>query len=256
MYPSTYRPRTVLITGATSGYGEAMAQRFAQLGCSLILHGRAMDKLQALAAKLPAVPMHLMLADLFDEGAIEAAIKAIPPEFQTIDLLINNAGGAIGLDTVDTLQMADVNAMIDANVRSMVHITRLITAGMVQRKRGHIINIASVAANWPYPGGNVYCACKAFVKQFSLAIRCDLPRTNIRVTSIEPGISETTFSLKRFKGDAERAANVYKGTTPLTAEDIAESVLWVATLPEHVNINVLEVMPTKQSWSPFAVERE
>ncbi len=250
-----YIPQTVLITGATSGFGEAFARRFAAQGCALTLHGRDNEKLKTLAASLPDVPKHLMLADLSKPSAIEDAFAALPESFQNIDLLINNAGGALGLEKVYELDMADVDAMIDANDRSLVHMTRLVTPGMVKRGKGHVINITSVAANWPYPGGNVYCASKAFAKQFSLAIRCDLQGTNVRVTSIEPGICETTFSLKRFKGDAEKAAAVYAHTIPLTADDVADTVFFAATLPPHVNINTLEVMPTKQSWNPFMVER-
>ncbi|MDE2028926.1 MAG: SDR family NAD(P)-dependent oxidoreductase, partial [Alphaproteobacteria bacterium] len=166
-----------------------------------------------------------------------------------------NAGGALGLDKFYEIDMTDANATIDANCRSLVQISRLVMPRMATRKRGHVINITSAAANWPYPGGNIYGACKAFARQLSLALRCDLQGMNIRVTSIEPGMVETSFSLKRFKGDAEKAAKVYADTEPLTADDIAETVFWVATLPPHVNVNSLEVMPTKQSWSGFAVER-
>jgi NADP-dependent 3-hydroxy acid dehydrogenase YdfG len=250
-----YQPKTVLITGATSGFGKAFAQRFAEIGCSLILHGRNEEKIQELINTLPHVPKHAMIADLVKPQEITDAFNAIPPSFQNIDLLINNAGGALGLEKFHEMNLADADAMIDSNCRSLVQITRLVMPHMAERKRGHVINIASVAGNWPYPGGNIYGACKAFVHQLTLATRCDLQGTNIRMTSIEPGIAETEFSLKRFKGDTEKAAKVYADTQPLTAEDVAETVFWAATLPEHVNINSLEVMPTKQSWSPFAIER-
>lgn len=254
--PTIYHPKTVFITGATSDFGAAFARRFAEIGCALILHGRNADKLKELSDSLPNVPKHLMLADLAKPQEIEAGFSSIPAGFKDIDLLINNAGGALGLDKIYEVDMADVDAMIDANCRSLVHISRLVMPRMAERKIGHVINISSIAGNWPYPGGNVYCASKAFSKQLSLAMRCDLQGTNVRVTSIEPGMCETTFSLKRVKGDAERATKVYANTTPLTADDIAETVFWAATLPPHVNVNSLEVMPTRQSWAPFAVERD
>jgi 3-hydroxy acid dehydrogenase/malonic semialdehyde reductase len=253
-YP-TYTPKTVMITGATGGFGTAFAQRFAAAGCQLILHGRDADKLEALCAKIDA-PIHPLVFDLRDKDATLKALSDIPAAFQEIDTLVNNAGGALGLDKFQEADLDDLEAMIEMNDTSLVRITRQILAGMVARERGHIINIGSIAGNWPYPGGHVYCAVKAFVKQLSLAIRADLTGTNVRVTNIEPGIAETTFSLQRFKGDQAKADAVYAGTTALKAEDIAESVFWAATLPEHVNINTLEVMPTQQSFAPLHVERE
>lgn len=251
---SAYIPKTVLITGATSDFGRAFAQRFSALGSRLILHGRNPEKLDAVRKSLSA-PVHPVLFDLADTKAIEAAIAAIPAAFQDIDLLINNAGGALGLDKAWQADLADWDGMIEANVRSLVRITRLVLAGMVARKRGHIINIGSVAGNYPYPGGNVYGACKAFTRQFSLNLRADLPGTNVRVTNIEPGMVETGFSLHRFKGDKAKADAVYANTAPLVADDIAEAVQWVATLPPRVNVNTMEVMPTTQSFGAFAVER-
>lgn len=253
---TAYKPKTVLITGATSDIGIAFARRFADIGSSLILHGRNAEKLEEFSKNLPNPSKHLMIADLSKPEEIESSFATIPEEFKNIDLLINNAGGAIGLDKIYEISMTDADAMIEANCRSLVHITRLVMPRMVERKTGHIINIGSGAANWPYPGGNVYAACKAFAKQFSLSIRCDLQGTNIRVTSIEPGMCETSFSLKRFKGDAEKASKVYANTSPLMPDDVAETVFWAATLPPHVNINSLEVFPTKQSWAPFAIERD
>jgi 3-hydroxy acid dehydrogenase / malonic semialdehyde reductase len=250
-----YQPKTVLITGATSDIGAAIALRFAGIGCSLVLHGRDRKKLDELSKQLGKASSHLMLADLGKPEEIEGAHAALPEAFRQIDLLVNNAGGALGLDKIYDLSMADADAMIDANCRSLVHISRLVMPGMAERKRGHVITISSVAGNWPYPGGNVYGACKAFATQLSLAMRCDLAGTGIRVTNIEPGLVETTFSLKRFKGDAKKAAQVYANMTALTADDIAESVFWAATLPARVNVNSLEVMPTMQSWAGFAVER-
>lgn len=254
MYPQ-YIPECVMITGATGGFGVAFAQRFAAAGCKLVLHGRSADKLDAIAEKLN-VPVHKLVFDLKDKQATIEQIKSIPDDFKNIDVLINNAGGALGLDKAYEADLQDWEDMIEMNNTSLVRITRLILEGMVKRKRGHVINIGSIAGNWPYPSGNVYCAVKAFVKQFSLAIRSDLTGTNVRVTNIEPGIAETPFSLARFKGDKEKADAVYANTKPLTAEDIAETVFWTASLPEHVNINTMEVMPTKQSFSPLFVERD
>lgn len=252
-YP-IYLPKCVFITGATGGFGKAFAQRFADAGCKLVLHGRSAEKLDALAKEFD-VPVHQLVFDLRDKEATLEQINSIPDDFADIDLLINNAGGALGLEKAHEADLEDWEAMIEMNNTSLVRISRLILAGMAHRKRGHIINIGSIAGNWPYPGGHVYCAVKAFVKQFSLAVRADLQGTNIRITNIEPGMAETPFSFNRFKGDKDKADQVYAKTKPLTAEDVAESVFWAATLPEHVNINSLEVMPTKQSFSALAVER-
>jgi 3-hydroxy acid dehydrogenase/malonic semialdehyde reductase len=224
------------------------------MGCGLVLHGRSEDKLAALREGLE-IPVHTMAFDMTDARAIEAGVAAIPTAFADIDLLVNNAGGALGLEKAYEADLADWDAMIDTNVRALARMTRLVLPGMVARKRGHIVNIGSVAGNWPYPGGHVYCAVKAFVKQFSLAIRADLAGTNVRVTNIEPGMAQTQFSAVRFKGDTEKAKAVYANTTPLTPEDIAEAAAWCATLPPHVNINSLEIMPTTQSFGPLAVER-
>ncbi len=251
---SAHTPKCVMITGATGGFGTAFAQRFAAIGAKLILHGRNIEKLDALCKTLN-VPTHKLLFDLQDKEATLAKIAAIPDEFQNIDLLINNAGGAIGLDKAHEAPLEDWETMIEINNTSLIRITHQILPKMVARKKGHIINIGSIAGTYAYPGGNVYNAVKAFVKQFSLSIRADLQGTNVRVTNIEPGLVETDFSLVRFKGDAEKAKNVYANTTPLIAEDIAESVFWAATLPEHVNINRMEIMPTKQTFGPLIVER-
>lgn len=249
-----YVPSCVLITGATGDFGRAFVARFAALGSKIIVHGREAAKVEAVVKGL-AVPAYGMVCDITDTKAIEAAIAAIPPEFQAIDVLVNNAGGAIGLEKAHESHLADWDAMIDMNVRGLVHMTRHVLPRMVAARRGHVINIGSTAGNWPYPGGHVYCASKAFVRQFSLAIRADLQGTHVRVTNIEPGMVETQFSLARFKGDEARAKSVYANTTPLKAEDIAEAVLWCATQPAHVNVNSIEIMPTVQSFSPLAVER-
>ena len=250
----SYLPKIVMITGATGDFGRAFAKRFADVGCKLVLHGRDAKKVEALQKQFK-VTTYGLVCDITNADSIEAAVSAIPAEFRPIDLLVNNAGGALGLEKAYEANLEDWDAMIDMNVRSLVRFTRLLLPSMVELKRGHVINIGSVAGNWPYPGGHVYCASKAFVRQFSLAVRADLQGTGVRVTNIEPGMVETQFSLARFKGDADRAKAVYANTMPLKAEDIAEAVFWCATLPQHVNINSLEVMPTTQSFNPLAVER-
>lgn len=254
LMPETMTPKCVLITGSTGGFGQAFASAFANLGCKLILHGRNQDKLDALTAQFD-VPVHTILFDITDKKAMTAQIEAIPQDFQEIDLLINNAGGALGLDKAHETPLEDLEAMIEMNNMSLVRMTRLILPGMVARKAGHIINIGSTAGNYPYPGGHVYCASKAFVKQFSLALRADLGGTHVRVTNLEIGQAETPFSLARFKGDAEKAAAVYAGTHSLQAEDIAHAALYAATAPAHVNVNRIEIMPTCQSPGPLQVER-
>ena len=250
-----YRPDIVLITGATGDIGRAFAARFAALGCRLVLAGRDASKLAA----LPFPDSHTLCFDIGDRPAMERAIADLPEPFRAIDLLINNAGGALGLRPAQAADDAatgdDWDAMVASNVTGLMHMTRLILPGMAARGHGHVINIGSVAGSWPYPGGNVYCAVKAFTAQFSLALRADLAGTGVRVTNIEPGMVETEFSLKRFKGDAEQAKKVYDNAMPLTADDIAETAVWAATLPPRVNINRMEVMPTSQSFASLAVHR-
>lgn len=249
-----YIPKTVLITGATGGFGTAFAKSFAALGCKLILCGRSLEKLHALERDLGGINLTLAF-DVRDSDAMARAIKNIPPNFADIDLLINNAGGALGLDPAQTSDLDDWDNMVDINIRGLMHMTRLVLPGMVARQTGHIINIGSTAGNYPYPGGHVYCASKAFVKQFSLSLRADLAGTNVRVTNLEPGMVETDFSLQRFKGDAARAAAVYDGAHALQAQDIADMAVFAATRAPHVNINRLEVMPTSQSFNSLAVHR-
>ena len=250
----SYLPKIVMITGATGGFGEAFARKFAAAGCKLILTSRKTDKLDALVATLK-VPVHKIIVDIRDRKAIEAAFAAIPSEFRAIDLLINNAGGALGLEPAQEAILDDWQNMIESNDLGLVVCTHCVLPDMVKRKTGHIINIGSVAGNYPYPGGSVYCAVKAFVKQFSLSLRGDLISTGVRVTNIEPGMVETPFSLNRFKGDADKATKVYENANALTADDVAESVFWAATLPPRVNINRIELMPTTQSTGPLVVHR-
>ena len=246
-----------LITGATSGFGAACARRFAAHGWTLILCGRRQDRLDALRTELAAtVPVHAFPLDVRDETAVNATIAALPVEFSEVDLLVNNAGLALGLEPAQRCDMEDWQRMIDTNIKGLLYCTRAILPGMVARQRGHIINIGSVAGSYPYPGGNVYGATKAFVKQFSLNLRADLLGTRVRVTNVEPGLAESEFSLVRFKGNRDKADQTYQGTQPLRPEDIADIVYWAATCPAHININRIEVMPVGQAFAPFAISRD
>jgi len=253
-----FRPTVAVVTGASAGFGAAIARRLAGLGCRLVLTARRADRLVALAAELP-VPVHVAAFDVRDRAAVADAFAALPASFAAVDLLVNNAGLALGLEPAHEASLDDWERMIDTNDKGLVYCTRALLPGMVERRRGHVVNIGSVAGVYPYPGGNVYCASKAFVAQFSLALRADLHGSGVRVTCIEPGLAGgggSEFSLVRFHGDDARAARVYDGTTPLAPEDVAEAVVWCATLPEHVNVNRLELMPTGQSFAGFPVCRE
>lgn len=255
-YP--YTPKCVMITGATGDFGRAFVQRFLPTGARFVLVGRDGEKLAIMQQEIRDkhnIKAHAVICDMSDKRAMEQAFLDIPDSFRDVDLLINNAGLALGLDKAYEANMDDWETMVSVNCTALIRMTRMILPGMAARKKGHVINIGSIAGNYPYPGGNVYCASKAFVKQFSLAIRGDLQGTNIRVTNIEPGAVETQFSKVRFKGDQEKADSVYANTKNLQAEDIAEAVFWSATLPEHVNINRLEVMASTQSFGPNPIER-
>jgi 3-hydroxy acid dehydrogenase/malonic semialdehyde reductase len=245
----------ILITGASSGFGEACARRFAQSGNRLILAARNVNKLNTLASELNCAT-HVCQLDVRDSESITAMLGGLPEAFSSIDILVNNAGLALGLEPAWDTDLEQWECMLDTNCKGLIRLTRAVLPRMVERNSGHIVNIGSVAGNWPYPGGNVYGATKAFVQQFSRNLRCDLLGKNIRVSNIEPGMADTNFSLTRFSGDQEKADKVYDGTQPLTAEDIAETIYWVCSVPKHVNINTLELMPTCQAWSPFAVNRE
>jgi 3-hydroxy acid dehydrogenase / malonic semialdehyde reductase len=248
---------TALITGATSGFGKACARRFAEAGWQLILTGRRKDRLSALQEELRDIAsVHILGLDVRRQEAVMTGLTHLPEKFSEIDVLVNNAGLALGLEQAPESDLSDWNTMVDTNIKGLMYCTRAILPGMVERDRGHIVNIGSVAGDWPYPGGNVYGATKAFVKQFSRNLRADLLGTSIRVTNIEPGLAETEFSVVRFKGDAEKASKVYEGTQPITAQDIAEIIYWVVGRPSHININRLEVMPVCQTWAPFAIHRE
>ncbi len=246
--------KTVLITGATSGFGKAAARRFVKDGWQVIGTGRRADRLQALVKELGADKMHAASFDISDSGALDAAIAALPGAFRNIDLLINNAGLALGTAPAQKADLGQWQTMIDTNVRGLVTLTHKLLPGLIERK-GAIINISSVAASYPYPGGNVYGGTKAFVVQFSLGLRSDLHGTGVRVTCVEPGMTETEFTLVRTKGDQSASDKLYKGADPMTGEDIAETLLWIANLPPHMNINRIELMPVNQSFSPFQVYR-
>ncbi|HEX9050327.1 MAG TPA: SDR family oxidoreductase [Anaeromyxobacter sp.] len=246
--------RIALVTGATSGFGRATAEALVRAGARVIGTGRREDRLRALAALHPG-RVHPVVLDVRDRAAVEAAIPALPPEWRAIDVLVNNAGLALGLEPAQRASVDDWETMIETNCAGLVTMTRAVLPGMVERNRGHVVNVGSVAGTYPYPGGNVYGATKAFVRQFTLNLRADLLGTAIRATSIEPGMAETEFSLVRFEGDAARAAKVYEGVTPLGGEDIAEAILWAVALPAHVNVNAIELMPVQQAFSPFAVSR-
>ncbi len=253
----SFVPKTVLITGSTGDFGKAFAQKFAAIGAKLILHGRSEEKLKTLISELPEnTQVHSLICDMSDKDAILSALRAIPNDFKNIDLLINNAGLALGASSAEDESLEDWLTMIEVNNASLVTVTHEILRTMVKNKRGHIINIGSTAGNYPYPGGHVYCASKSFVKQFSLSLRADLYTKNIRVTNIEPGAVETQFSLVRYKGDQNKADAVYASTTPLTTDDVADSVFWAATMPEHCNINRIELMATRQAPGPLVVDRD
>lgn len=249
--------KTVLITGASSGFGEAAARRFAKERCALVLAARSLDKLRELAQELsPLCPVYYAAMDVTSADSVATFFAQLPAQFQQIDVLVNSAGLALGVEPAFAADFANWEAMIETNITGVLRVSRAVLPSMVERDSGHIINIGSTAGNWPYPGGNAYGATKAFVQNFSRALRADLLGKHVRVTNIEPGMAQTNFSNVRFGGDTEKADKVYAGTKPLTAEDIAEIIYWVNSVPAHVNVNTLEVMPVCQAWSALSVNRD
>ena len=246
----------IFVTGATSGFGAAIARRFAAEGHRVIAAGRRHDRLNALVEELGRHRIHPLVLDVRDRRAVEASVADIPDDFKDIDLLVNNAGLALGLEPAQAADLDAWEAMVDTNVKGVMYVTRTVLPGMVMRNRGHIVNLGSAAASYPYPGGNVYGATKAFVRQFSLNLRADLLGTRVRVTDVEPGlVGGTEFSAVRFRGDAQKATRLYEGADALTPDDVAETVYWVATLPARVNVNTIEIMPVSQAFAPLAVHR-
>lgn len=250
--------KIVFITGATSGIGKACAYKFAQGGYTLLLNGRKQDLLEALKTELEeqySVDVLTMVFDVRDRKAAEAALKALPEQYAAIDVLVNNAGLALGVDKEYEGSEENYDTMIETNITALLMITRMVVPGMVERQRGHVINIGSVAGDVAYPGGSVYCATKAAVKVLSDGLRMDVVHTPLRVTNIKPGMVETNFSVTRFAGDKERADKVYEGIKPLSGEDIADVVYYAASAPAHVQIAEVLVLPVHQA-SGTVVYRE
>jgi 3-hydroxy acid dehydrogenase/malonic semialdehyde reductase len=249
--------KTIFITGASAGFGEACARAFASEGHRLILTARRIEKLEKLRDELDtAAGVHIAQLDVRDNAEVEAVVAFLPEDFREIDVLLNNAGLALGLEPAHQVNIEDWDVMVDTNIKGLMYCTRAILPGMVERQRGHIVNISSTAGSWPYPGGNVYGGTKAFVTQFSRNLRADLHGSQVRVTCIQPGMAQTEFSNVRFKGDQAKADNVYAGVHPMTADDIAGAVLWVVNRPAHLNINSIEMMPVNQAWGPLAIYRD
>jgi serine 3-dehydrogenase len=247
-------PKTILITGATAGFGAATVRRFLDDGWRVVATGRRAQRLQALTDEHGSDRLHVAAFDMRDSEAMDAALAALPSAFAGIDVLVNNAGLALGTAPAQQADLAQWRQMIDTNISGLVALTHRLLPTLIER-RGAIINISSIAGSYPYPGGNVYGGTKAFVTQFSLGLRSDLHGTGVRVTSIEPGMAETEFTLVRTGGDRSASDRLYAGAQPMTAEDIAAQIHYVATLPPHLNINRLEIMPVTQSFAGFQVHR-
>ena len=245
----------VFITGATSGFGAAAARRYVAAGGKVIATGRRKDRLEELQAELGPENCHIIELDVRDRHAIDAAIAALPAPFAGINIVLANAGLALGLQPAAETDITDWETMIATNVTGLAYTVRALLPGLIERGGGHIVTLGSVAGDYPYPGGSVYGATKAFVKQFALNIRSDVQGKNVRITNIEPGLTETEFSLVRFKGDEGKASKPYEGTKAMNAEDIAETIFWSTTLPAHVNVNRLQVMATTQAFGPFDIYR-
>lgn len=245
----------MFISGCSSGIGAACARRYAKCDYRLVLVARRQENLDHLADELGRSRTEVLAVDLRDRTATESAIEGLPTEYRNVCILINNAGLALGLEPAHLAHIEDMDTMIDTNIKPLVHLTRTLLPGMVARNQGHIVNIGSVAGTYPYPGGHVYGGTKAFVRQFSLNLRADLLGTKVRVTTIEPGMVNTEFSLVRYRGNHAKATSVYDGMTPMSAEDIADTIEFATSRPWHVNINRIELMATEQAFGPFAVHR-
>ncbi|MCS7055508.1 MAG: SDR family oxidoreductase [Thermoflexales bacterium] len=248
------RDRIVFITGASSGIGEACARAFAAQGAKLVLCARRYERLQKLAEALP-VPTHIFALDVTDRRAVETAVATLPDEFRAVDILINNAGLSRGLNKFHEGSVEDWEEMINTNIKGVLYVTRAILPGMIERQRGHIINLGSVAGHYAYQNGAVYCLSKAAIKSLTESLKQDLLGTPIRVSSVDPGLVETEFSIVRFHGDVERAKKVYEGVKPMTADDVADAIVFCATRPPHVNINFMVMMAVGQS-TPTTVYRQ
>ena len=248
---------SILITGASSGFGQASARRFAAAGRRLVLAARRMDRINNLVEELSDKTDCLGIElDVRDRKAVSTLLTTLPEPFSDVEVLINNAGLALGLEGGDKVDLDYWDTMVDTNIKGLMYCTRAVLPRIVSRGGGHVVNLGSVAASWPYPGGNVYGGTKAFVQQFSRNLRTDLMGKNVRVTCVEPGMCETEFSLVRFEGDERKADAVYEGMKPLSAGDVAEIIFFITSLPSHININQLEVMPVNQTWAPFSVHRD
>ena len=241
-----YTPSVAVITGATSGFGRETALRLAKLGTKLILTGRRTERLQDLQNQLDT-PVHILTQDLCDTAQVADDFANLPDAFQDVDLVINNAGLALGVNALQDKDVADSLTMVDTNIKGLLAVTHALLPGMVARKKGHIINVGSTAGTFSYTGGNTYCGTKAFVNHFSGTLRADLKGKNVRVSCIEPGNIETEFSDVRFKGDKDKADTVYAGYRKMVGSEIADMIVWLATQPEHINVTHLEVMPTDQA---------
>ena len=252
------KDKIVFITGASSGIGRSCAEAFAALGARLLLAARRRERLAELAAGLAekhGVRVHAFELDVRDQPAVERAVAGLPAEWSAIEVLVNNAGLSRGLDKLHQGLLQDWEEMIDTNVKGLLYVTRAVLPGMIERGRGHIINIGSVAGHEVYPAGNVYCASKFAVRALSKGLRLDLNGTPIRVSEVAPGMVETEFSLVRFHGDAERAGKVYQGLTPLGPDDVADAVVWCATRPLHVNVSEVVIWPTAQASTTLVHRR-
>ena len=243
--------KTILITGATSGFGRACAEHFAGQGWQLILTGRRTERLEQLKTALGNAVRQIITLDVRERDQVFKQFEALAE----VDVLLNNAGLALGLEPAWDVNIEDWEVMVDTNIKGLMYCTRALLPQLVKQNSGHIVNIGSTAGSWPYPGGNVYGGTKAFVQQFSRNLRADLLGSKVRVTNLAPGMAESEFSEVRFKGDVESAAKVYQGAEPLLPQDIAETVYWIVTRPAHVNINAIEVMPVDQAWGPFSIHR-